>query len=76
MPSLTISLNIPATEYLRFYKGTGKTVVTTADDGRQVQFPAEKLRPFVTREGVHGHFELVFDDNQKFVSLRKMKPTR
>lgn len=71
MPTLSFILSISSQDYLRFYQGTGKTVVTTSVDGRQVQFPAARLRPFVSHNGVHGRFELKFDHNNKFVSLHR-----
>jgi hypothetical protein len=43
-----------------------------ADDGSRIKFPAEHLRPFVMHDGVQGRFELVFDDNNRFIALRKI----
>lgn len=73
MPTMKFSLNISAEEYLRYYQGTGKTVVAIEEGGRQIQFPAAKLRPFVSHDGVQGWYEIEFDHNHKFISLISLK---
>jgi hypothetical protein len=35
-------------------------------------FPANVLRSVVQSHGVYGTFELVFDENNKFVSIRRI----
>jgi hypothetical protein len=47
-------------------------VAVTADDGSRLRFPAASLRPFVTREGVHGRFLIRFDENLRLVELRRI----
>lgn len=72
MRTVSFSLAISAEDYLRFYQGTARNVSVRADDGRRIVFPAEHLRPFVRHDGVRGRFELVFDDNNKFIALRRL----
>lgn len=72
MPSVRFHLNISPERYLAYYQGAAHSVIATGRDGRRVQFPAERLRPFVTHEGVRGEFELEFDANNKFVALRRI----
>lgn len=72
MPSLIFSLDISSQEYLRYYKGVGKTVWAVADDGRTLEFPASWLTRFVSHTGVQGRFEIVFDDNNKLLSLHQL----
>jgi hypothetical protein len=48
------------------------TVVAEATDGRIIRFPANILRSVVQSNGVYGTFELVFDENHKFVSLSRI----
>lgn len=62
-------LSIPAREYLRFYQGQARAVIVRGYDGRRIQFPADALRGHVTREGIHGEFELRFDDRHRLVGL-------
>ena len=70
--SLTIRLAIPADEFVRLYQGNAKTVVARSDDGRQVKFPADILRPFVLHQGIYGVFKIHFDEMHKFKSIEKL----
>lgn len=72
MPELRVPLVIPADEYEQYYRGTAKHVIAKSSDGRNVQFPANVLRPFLTHSGIHGEFILVFDDNFKFIDIRRV----
>lgn len=47
-------------------------VVARTMDGRTVRFPTNILRSVVQANGVHGIFELVVDENHKFVSLQRI----
>jgi len=69
---IAFSLNLSYDKYLYVYQGHAKYVVTTAYDGRTVQFPAEILKPYLTHKGVQGHFVIYFDKNNKFKSLEKV----
>ena len=46
------SLNLSYDKFLYVYKGQAKNVVTKTMDGRTIQFPAEILKPYLTRNGV------------------------
>lgn len=67
------ALHIPAAEVLAYYQGVAKRVSVVAYDGRRIEFPAEKLRPFITGEGVYGEFEMAFDSQQRFIGLKRLK---
>jgi len=69
MPSLRIHLNISADEMLDYYRGVARSVHAEATNGKTVQFPASALQKFVTKEGVRGVYDLVFDDQNKFLLL-------
>ena len=71
MPEIRFRLSLSAQHYLAYYRGAASKVAATAVDGRRVQFPAEHLRPFVTRDGIHGEFILEFDADNRFVALRR-----
>ncbi|OED41481.1 hypothetical protein AB833_09630 [Chromatiales bacterium (ex Bugula neritina AB1)] len=73
MPSLTFSLDISPEEYQRYYRGTGKAVLTVTDDGQTLEFPASRLTQFVSHSGVQGRFEILFDNNNKFVRIRRLR---
>ena len=68
------SLSIPAEEYLSYYKGTTRWVQAKSFSGRRIKFPASALRPFVDEQGVYGTFEMVVDENNKLVELRRLGP--
>lgn len=72
MAALSFSLNIPAQEYLRYYRGQARQVVVTAANGQRIAFAAHHLRPFVSLEGVYGDFVLEIDNQNRFKSLRKI----
>ncbi|BCU05825.1 DUF2835 domain-containing protein [Allochromatium tepidum] len=63
------SLNIPRTEYLRYYQGSAARVVVRAHDGRTLSIPAINLRQFVTHAGIQGRFRATIDQNNRLVSL-------
>jgi hypothetical protein len=65
-------LNLSPERYLRYYQGAASAVSAVSVDGRRLQFPAEHLRPFVTRNGVRGEFILRFDDQNRFVGLERV----
>ncbi len=71
MAEYRFSLDITHDEYLAHYSGAIHSVVVTARDGRRVQFPAVKLRPFVTHTGIVGEFVLVVDDARGSSTLRR-----
>ena len=72
MRTVSFTLAISSDKYLSYYQGRARDVSVIADDGSRIKFPAEHLRPFVMHDGVSGRFELVFDENYKFVALRKI----
>lgn len=72
MPELRVPLAISPDEYKQYYSGTAKHVIAKACDGRNVQFPANVLRPYLTHSGIQGQFILVFDDNFKFIDIRRV----
>ena len=74
MQRVTIRLDISRDRILSHYRGVARHVVTIASDGRTIQFPATMLRQFVSEEGVRGIFEIVFDDQNRLHSMRRLQP--
>ncbi len=74
MASVVIKLDIPSGQYLDWYKGIVRSVVTKSREGLTVQFPANVLQQFVTPDGIQGVFRLTFDENNKFVSIEQLNP--
>ena len=69
MQEIRFRLNLTAAQFLAFYQGAAREVVTQALDGRTVRFPASVLRPYVLHNGVRGVFALRYDDTNKFSGL-------
>jgi hypothetical protein len=72
--TLRFSLSIPAEKYLSYYKGTTRWIQVKSFGGKRVRFPASALRPFVDDQGVEGTFEMMIDENNKLVELRRLGP--
>lgn len=72
MLKLHLEIRLPAEEFLRVYQGTANRVLLYSREGKSVSLPAGRLQSFLTREGIYGSFELSFDDQGKFISLRKL----
>ncbi len=71
MHEIRFFLNIPAERFVEYYRGV-RQVQTTSVDGRRIQFPANILQPYVTREGVHGEFVLQHDDRHRLIALKRI----
>jgi len=72
MPEYRFRLAISAQKYLAYYEGSVHAVVVTLANGQHLQFPAESLRPFVSREGVYGEFVLRVDANNKLQGIERI----
>ncbi|RMF16087.1 MAG: DUF2835 family protein [Gammaproteobacteria bacterium] len=72
MPSLSLTLNLSPETLHRLYREPVQVVHAVADDGRRVQFPVSAIRPYITRDGVKGRFELVFSDSFRLLELRRL----
>ena len=69
---MTFSMNLSAEKYQRYYQGSAKAVIVQADDGRTLQFPINAVQQFVTRDGIQGRFEIIFDDDNKMQQLNRL----
>lgn len=76
MAIIDIELHISPDQMQRYYSGHAGAVRATACDGRKVQFPANILRPFVTREGVQGRYRLEMDELGKLIRISKQPDQR
>jgi hypothetical protein len=66
-------LSLSYEQFAKVYQGIAKNVSVLADDGRRIEFPAGKIQPFLTKQGINGYFELELTAENKFVSLQKLK---
>ncbi|MCK5826647.1 MAG: DUF2835 domain-containing protein [Desulfuromusa sp.] len=65
-------LQISQQQYLQYYQGSANTVQVVSECGQKVKFPAIRLRPFLTHNGIHGRFCLTIDGNNRFTNLQKL----
>lgn len=65
-------LAISAEQYLAYYEGVARAVVVTLASGQRLQFPAESLRPFVSREGVYGEFVMRVDGHNRLQGIERI----
>jgi hypothetical protein len=65
-------LNLSAEHCLRLYQGWAGRVSVIAEDGRRIEFPANTLRPFVSRSGVQGDFQLLIDAHNRLLRLERI----
>jgi hypothetical protein len=72
MQRIRFHLRLDAQDFLPYYSGEVKVISVLADDGRRIEFPAGQLRQFVQHEGIEGHFEIEFDDNNRMKGLRRL----
>ena len=69
---LRFNIYISYDEYEKYYQGIARNVRVRTDNGQTIVFPANRLQPFLTHDGINGHFEIVFDEDNKFVQLRQV----
>lgn len=72
MNEIRFRLEISAQEYLRYYRGEVDAVQIRTTDGRLIQFPANALQKYINQSGIHGSFRIVFDDNNKMISMERV----
>ena len=66
------SLDISASEYLKYYSGRASRVQTDTVEGLIIEFPAINLKPWVTRGGVQGTFMIEYDENHRLQDLQRI----
>lgn len=73
LKSTIISLSISADEFERLYRGTAKEVIAYSFEGLRIRFPANILRPYVLHSGVHGIFQIDFDEENRFQAIKRLR---
>ena len=69
--AIRFHIRITVQQYLAYYRGHARQVVVRAHDGRNLRFPANVLRPFLTHDGIAGDFILEYDERNKFVGISR-----
>ncbi len=71
MRTLRFRLSLSAERFQTYYLGRVREIQVTTVDGLRVRFPAEVLRPFVSRDGIHGEFLLQYGEDNRFQGIRR-----
>lgn len=69
---IRFKLHLEYDQFLAVYQGIAKNVIATADDGRRIQFPANNIKRYLTKEGIHGYFQMELSPQNKFVSISRI----
>ena len=69
MRSAHFYLKLSPEELLEYYQGHKKFVRVRTYEGYSIQFRADHLRKWVKAYGIHGEFEIRFDEYNKFKDL-------
>jgi hypothetical protein len=74
VPSQTIQfhLALSSEQYLAYYKGHAQNIQARSINNKIIRFPANAIREFLTHEGIHGLFEIQFDENNKLIKIDKI----
>ncbi|WP_148862502.1 DUF2835 domain-containing protein [Marinobacter fonticola] len=72
MQSIVVDLSVSPEEWIKLYQGAAHDVRAVSRDGRTVRFPARILSRFALRDGIHGSFQINFDDQGKFHSISRL----
>lgn len=66
------SINAPYKQCEVLYAPTMPDVVMVSESGLSVQVPTNRLRQFVTSQGIKGRFRMVVDINKKIKSFERL----
>ncbi|MCZ8529280.1 DUF2835 family protein [Alteromonas sp. HB246098] len=66
------SINAPYKQCEVLYAPSMPDVVMLSESGLSVQVPTNRLRQFVTSDGIKGRFRMVIDANKKIKSFERL----
>lgn len=72
MTEYEFTLHLSAEEYLQYYEGIARSIQVKSRCGKIIQFPADKMREFVLKDGIHGSFVIQLNENNKLLSIRRL----
>jgi Protein of unknown function (DUF2835) len=70
---LRFQLSLSSDKYLAYYKGKANSIQTRSIDNKKIRFPASAVRKFLSHDGIHGLFEIQFDENNKLIKIEKIQ---
>ncbi|MCP3689541.1 MAG: DUF2835 domain-containing protein [Gammaproteobacteria bacterium] len=65
-------LSVSAEKLQRVYRGSAQYLLVYTDGGLKLQLPALNFRPFVTARGLHGHYQVRVDRDNKIQHLKQI----
>lgn len=71
MAKITVGVNLSTKQYEEMYRGSKKYVVVNSLDGRTVRLPLLIFQKFISYDGLHGIFDVEFDENNKLINIEK-----
>jgi len=69
---IIFNLAISADAFLAVYKGHARNISTVALDGRRIEFSAEKVKQFLSRDGIYGRFEMEVSAKHEFLAIKRL----
>lgn len=66
----SVSLNYAQCEDL--YRHQIKFLQVTSIEGKRIRLPKQNMQKFITPSGLQGNYELIVDQNNKFLSINKL----
>ena len=69
---IRFALKISADQYLSYYQGVSRRISTISVDGLRIEFPAQNIQRFLTRDGIQGMFEMELSPENKFIGIKKI----
>ena len=69
---LIFRLHVEREAAMRYYQGKAQAVITRAENGQTLRFPAIHIRRFINQNGIQGRFLIRFDDKHKLVDLQRI----
>ena len=65
-------INVPYKQCEVLYISSMPDVVMVSESGLSVQVPTNRLRQFVTSDGIKGRFRMIIDANKKIKSFERL----
>ena len=72
MPKAVFSISLNSEQVLQFYKGLKHRVQVRTESGQSMSIPYDTLLKYVTREGIHGRFEITYSNDGKLGDLVRL----
>ena len=72
MPKAVFSVSLSSEQVLQFYKGLKNRVQVRTTDGQSMSLPYDILLQYVTREGIYGTFEIIYESDGTLGELRRI----